>query len=384
MDFKFTSEQQLMRQMFRDFVEKEVKPLALQIEEQKRVPDKLIKEAAKLGLLGVKFPEEYGGGGAGEAGYSILCEELGRGSASFTAIIGAHQSIGATAIYLAGSEEQKKKYLVPLAQGKLLACYALSEPNAGSDAANIETTAVRDGNEWIINGSKIWITSGDRADIITLYAVTDKNLRARGGITAFIIEKGYKGLRVGKSDEKMGLHGVASIELSFEDMRVPNENVLGAVGDGFKIAMATLDRGRLSLGASCLGAAKEVLEMSINYATKRIAFGKPISEFEAIQFMFADMGADTYAMESMVYRTAWMADERIPFSRESAIVKMFCSEKSEDVIDKALQIYGGYGYMREYQIERFYRDSRVNRIFEGTNEIQRLVIAKDLLKKGRY
>jgi alkylation response protein AidB-like acyl-CoA dehydrogenase len=383
-EFTFSEEQDLIRRTVRDFVEKEVKPLAPQIDETKKIPSKLIEMAKELGLFGIKFPEEYGGAGAGETGYCIACEELGHGCGSLAALIGAHQSIGATAIYLAGSEAQKRKYLVPLAQGRLIGAYALTEPGAGSDAANISTTAVRYGNEWVINGQKIWITNGSIADVLVVYTVTDKRLRARGGITAFIVERDFKGFKVGRSEDKMGIRASDSAQLFFEDMRVPNENVLGKVGEGFKVAMETLDHGRLSLAANCIGASKEVLDMSIGFAKQRVQFGRPIAEQEAIQWMIAEMAASIYAMESIVYRTAWMADRGMRFSRESAIVKMLCSEAADEVIDKALQIHGGSGYMREYQIERFYRDARVNRIFEGTNEIQRLVIARDVLKKGRY
>lgn len=384
MDFKFTQEEELIRQTTRDFVEKEVKPLAQKIDETKEVPRHLIEKAAELGFFGIKFPEEYGGAGAGEMGYCILCEELGRGCNSFATVIGGHESIGAEAIYLAGSEEQKKKYLVPMAQGKLIGAFALTEPEAGSDASNISTTAVKNGNEWVINGRKLWITNGGIADIVTVFALTDKNLRIRGGITAFIVEKGFKGFKVGKVEDKMGIRASNTAELFFDEMRVPNENILGRIGHGFRIAMATLDSGRLSIGANCVGAAKEVLQKSITFARQRVQFGKPIAEHEAIQFMIADMTADIYSMESMVYRTAWMADQGMKYSREAAIVKLLCSERASKIIDMALQIHGGMGYMKEAQIERFYRDIRITRIFEGTNEIQRLIIARDSIKRGYY
>ena len=381
-NFTFTEEQNMLRDMVKKFVEAEVKPLAAKIDKEEKIPPELIKKIAALGLLGTPFPEEYGGGGTGEIGYCIMLEELARGCGSITAFVGAHVSIGAMAIYLDGSEEQKKKYLVPLAQGKKIAAFALTEPEAGCDAANIKTQAILDGNEYIINGNKIFITNGDLADVLTVFAVTDKTLGPRGGISAFIVEKNFKGFKTGKKEEKMGIRGSSTCELIFENMRVPQENILGKIGHGFMTAMKTLDIGRLSLAAGCLGAAKELLDLSIKYSKQRVQFGKPICQQQAIEWMLAEMAADIFAMESMTYRAAWMCDQKIKFSRQAAICKMFCSEALDRIVDKAVQIHGGMGYIRDYPIERFYRDSRINRIFEGTNEVQRMVIARDLIKKG--
>jgi alkylation response protein AidB-like acyl-CoA dehydrogenase len=382
--FSFTEEQEMIRSMVRDFVEKEVKPVAAQIDREGRIPPGLLDRAKELGLLGISFPEEVGGSGAGEIGYCLMMEELGRGCGSLAGFVGAHQGIGAMSVHLAGTDAQKRKYLPDLCSGKKIACYALTEPSGGSDAAMIRSSAVLRGSSWILNGDKIWITNADVAEIFIVYAVTDPELRARGGMTAFIVERGMPGLRIGPPDEKMGLRGMHSPQIFYDNLEVPSENVLGKVGEGFKLAMMALDRGRLTLGATVLGSSKEMLDLSIAYAKQRQAFGKAIVEHEFIQGYLAEMAASIYAMESMVYRTAWMCDEGRRFSRESAIVKMFCTERHAEVVDRALQIHGGMGYMSELPIERFYRDERVYRIFEGTSEIQRIVIARDLAKKGTY
>lgn len=382
--FQFTEEQEMIRSMVREFVEKDVKPLAAKADKEGKIPEHLIEKAKELGLFGIAFPEEYGGAGAGETGYCIMMEELSHGCNSLSGLIGAHQGIGAMSIYLAGNEEQKRRFLPKLCTGEWIACYALTEASGGSDAAMMRSTAVKKGNKWVLNGDKMWITNGHIADVFVVYAVTDTALRAHGGITAFIVEKTMPGLRIGVSDEKMGLHAMHSPQIFFDNVEIPEENVLGKVGEGFKYAMMTLDRGRLSLAAACTGAAKEMVNLSLDYAKQRQAFGKPIIEHEMIQCYLAEMAAKIYAMESMVYRTAWMCDTGQRFSRESAIVKMMCTEYGAWIVDRALQIHGGMGYMKELPIERFYRDERVNRIFEGTNEVQRIVIARDLQKKGRY
>ncbi|OHB77731.1 MAG: acyl-CoA dehydrogenase [Planctomycetes bacterium RBG_16_59_8] len=384
MDFQFTEEQEMIRSMVREFVEKEVKPFAAQIDREGQIPPRLLEQARELGLFGLPFPEEYGGAGAGETGYCIMQEELCHGCNSLAGLIGAHTSICSTSIYLSGSEEQKKKYLPSLTQGEKIGAYALTEAGAGSDAAAIKTVAERQGNEWLLNGTKHWITNGDIAGIFVVFAITGKPDRPGMNVSAFIVERGTPGITVGKPDEKLGLHGMHSPEVHFENVRIPHENLLGGEGKGFLTAMRALDLGRLGLGACCLGSAKEMLNISIAYAQQRITFGKPIAEHQAIQFMLSEMATTIYAMEGMVYRTAWMCDTGKKFSRESAIVKYFCSESLSKIIDMALQIHGGMGYMRELPIERFYRDSRVYRIFEGTSEIQRIVIARDLVKKGMY
>jgi alkylation response protein AidB-like acyl-CoA dehydrogenase len=375
-DFEFTEEQKMLREMVRDFTNSEIKPVARRIDEEEKIPPELIQKIKDLGLLGAAFPQEYGGGGFGEVGYCIIQEEIGRGCLSTATFIGAHESIGANAIYIGGSEHLKKKYLVPLAEGKFIGAFALTETLAGSDSFNLRTRAHLDGNEWVINGEKLWITNGSLADVISAFARTEK------GISGFVVETKLPGFTAGPPEKKMGIRGSVTSPITFENVRVPKENIIGDDGRGFLIAMKTLDAGRLGLGAACVGAAKELLELSTKYAKERKQFDVAISQFEAIQFMLAEMATVTYAMESIVYRTAAAYDAGKPISRQSATVKLFCSEGLDKVADHAVQIHGGMGYSRELPIERFYRDSRINLIFEGTNEIQKIVIARDVIKKN--
>lgn len=384
MDFKFTEELEMLRQMVSKFVDQELKPIARKIDEDGDIPADFIQKLKELGFFGLAFPEEYGGAGAGEVGYCILAEEISHGSASITTLLGAHASIGVMSIYLDGTEEQKQKYLPSLCSGDKIAAFALTEPNAGSDAAAIETTAVRDGDHFVVNGQKIYITNGSIANVIIVFAVTDKALGAHGGVTAFIVENTYPGFKVGREEEKMGIRGTKTTQLFFEDMKVPAENVVGQFGAGFVTAMKALDRGRLGLAAGCLGASKEALQLCIKHANERKQFGKPIAENQAIKWMLADSAMEIYAMDSMIYRAAWMCDQGMKFTQEAAICKAYCSEAADRIADRAIQIHGGLGYMKDYPLELMYRDSRINRIFEGTNEIQRLIIANNLLKKGSY
>ena len=384
MNFKFSEEHNMLRDMVRKFVDQDVKPIAARIDKEKAIPDELLKKAADLGLMGIPFPEEYGGSDLGETGACIMLEELGHGCASTAVTISAHQSLAGSSIYLDGTDEQKEKYLVPLAKGEKLGAFALTEPEAGSDAASIKTSAVRDGDDFVINGTKIWITNGNNADIIVVFAVTDPKLGARGGVSAFIVESNTSGFKVGTIEEKMGIRGSTTAELIFEDMRVSMDNMLGVYGAGFITAMKALDIGRLSLGAAALGASKELLDLSLKFSKERKQFNLPICEHQAVQFMLAEMNEKIYAMEGMVFRTANMVDNGEKFTRESAIVKIFCSEALDWIVDAAVQIHGGLGYMSHYPVERFYRDSRINRIFEGSNEIQKLVIAKELIKRGTH
>ncbi len=375
-DFSFTEEQQMLREMVRDFTNNEIKPLAKKIDEEEKIPQELIRKIADLGLLGASFPVEYGGGGFGEVGYCIIQEEISRGCSSTATFIGAHQSIGTNAIYLGGNEELKKKYVVPLAQGKMIAAFCLTESQAGSDSFNIKTKAELDGNYYILNGEKLWITNGGIADVLSVFARTEK------GISAFVVETKWEGVKIGPPEKKMGIRGSTTNPISFENVKVPKENLIGQEGRGFLLAMKTLDAGRLGLGAACIGSAKELLELSTKYAKERIQFDQPISNFQAIQFMLAEMTALIYAMESMVYRTAAKYDKGENVTREAAIVKLFCSEALDKIVDYAVQIHGGMGYSRELPIERMYRDARINRIFEGTNEIQKGIIARDIIKKN--
>jgi alkylation response protein AidB-like acyl-CoA dehydrogenase len=375
-EFTLTEEQQMLRDMTRDFVNNEIKPIAAKIDAEEKIPKELIQKLGELGFLGVVFPEEYGGGGFGEVGYCLMQEEIARGCMSTATFIGAHQSIGSNVIYIGGNEEQKQKFLVPLAKGEKIGAFCLTEAQAGSDSFNVKTRANLEGNEWVINGEKLWITNGGIADIVSVFARTDK------GISAFIVETKTPGFSAGPPEKKMGIKGSTTNAITFDNVRIPKENLIGTDGRGFILAMKTLNAGRLGLGAACLGAAKELLEMSTDYAKQRKQFDQSISNFQAIQFMLAEMATLLYAMDSMVYRTAVDYDAKKDVNRQSAIIKIFCSESLDKISDYAVQIHGGMGYSRELPIERFYRDSRINRIFEGTSEIQKGIIAREVLKKN--
>ncbi|HEY9188504.1 MAG TPA: acyl-CoA dehydrogenase family protein [Ignavibacteria bacterium] len=373
---KFSEELEMLKQTVRDFTNENIKPIAAKIDEEERIPPELIKKIAEMGLLGTAFPEEYGGGGFGEVGYCIAQEEVARGCMSTATFIGAHQSIGTNAIYLGGSEELKKKYIPKLASGEMICAFALTEANAGSDSFNLRTTAKRDGDYWVLNGEKMWITNAGIADVVSLFARTER------GITAFAVETKTPGFSTGKPEKKMGIKGSVTNSITLENVRVPHENMIGQEGRGFIIAMKTLDAGRLGLGACCLGVCKEMLELSTRYAKERKQFDKPISHNQAVQFMLSEMAIIIYQMESIVYRTAKDYDEGKSISTQSAIVKYVCSEGLDKVVDLAVQIHGAMGYSKEHCIERYYRDSRINRIFEGTNEIQKSIIAHDIIKKN--
>lgn len=375
-EFKLSEEQQMLREMVREFTNNEIKPIAAKIDADEKIPRELIDKLAEVGILGVAFPEEYGGSGFGEVGYCITQEEIARGCMSTATFIGAHQSIGTNAIYLGGSEELKQRYVVPLAKGEKIGAFCLTEPQAGSDSFNLKTRARKDGEDWIINGEKLWITNGSIADVVSVFARTEK------GITAFAVETSSTGFVAGPPEKKMGIKGSTTNAITFDEVRVPKENMIGQDGRGFLIAMKTLDAGRLGLGAACLGAAKELLEMSTRYSKERVQFDTTIGSFQAVQFMLAEMAVLIYNMESIVYRTAALYDLKKNVSRESAMVKFFCSESLDKIADYAVQIHGGMGYSRELPVERYYRDSRINRIFEGTNEIQKGIIAHDILKKN--
>ncbi|RPI78425.1 MAG: acyl-CoA dehydrogenase, partial [Chloroflexi bacterium] len=336
--------------------------------------------AASLGLMGVPFPQKYGGTGLGETGYCIMMEELNHACASTATVIGAHTGIGAMAIYLDGTEEQKQKYLIPLAKGEKIAAFGLTEPQAGSDAAAIQTRAVRDGNDFLISGNKIFITNGDIADIITIMAVTDPSLGARGGITAFIVETDTPGFSVSRLEDKMGIRGSSTAELVLQEVRIPKENVLGQFGAGFLTFMKTLDIGRVGLSAACLGGAQAVLDGCLRWAKAREQFGVPIGTKQSIYMMIADMAAEIEALRSLVYRAAWLVDNKKPFITEAAICKLFGSEVASRCVQKGIQIHGGLGYSRDYWIERAWRDARIAEIYEGTSEIQRIVIASNLFR----
>jgi alkylation response protein AidB-like acyl-CoA dehydrogenase len=366
--------------MIREFAETEVAPIAAEIDRDHKVPHDVLRKLGQIGLLGVCFPQEYGGMGAGEAGYCILMEELGRVCTSTATNVGAHIGIGAMAIHLDGNEEQKRKYLVPLARGEKMAAFGLTESNAGSDSANIRTRAVREGDSWILDGGKVYITNGGYAQIITVMAVTDPALGARGGITAFIVETDWPGFKVAREEDKMGIRGTSTAELVFEELRVPHENVLGKVGEGFVTFMKSLDMGRLTLGAAGLGGAQAALDWSVRWAKTRKQFGAELAHKQSVQWMIANLATEIEALRSLVYRVAWMVDTHQPFTQLAAMCKMYGSEVASRAIDVALQIHGGLGYTRDFPIERAFRDARIAEIFEGTNEMQRYLIARDIFR----
>jgi alkylation response protein AidB-like acyl-CoA dehydrogenase len=340
-----------------------------------------MRKLGEIGLLGVCFPQEYGGMGAGEIGYCILMEELGRVCTSTATNVGAHIGIGAMVIYLDGNDEQKQKYLIPLARGEKIAAFGLTEPNAGSDAAAVRTRAVREGDSYILDGGKVFITNGGYADVITVMAATDPSLGAHGGITAFIVETDWPGFSVAREEDKMGIRGTSTAELVFEELRVPRENVLGKVGEGFIPFMKSLDMGRLTLGAAGLGGAEAALDWAVRWAKTRKQFGVELAHKQSVQWMIANMATEIEALRSLVYRVGWMVDTGQSFTQLAAMCKLYGSEVASRAIDMALQIHGGLGLSRDFPIERFFRDARIAEIFEGTNEIQRIVIAGDIFRE---
>jgi butyryl-CoA dehydrogenase len=381
MDFTFSPEYVALRRLIRNFVQTEVAPLAAEVDREHRVPFETLEKMAKIGLLGVCFPQEYGGMGSGETGYCILMEELGRVCTSTAVNVGTHIGIGGTVIDLNGTHEQKKKYLTPLARGEKIGAFVLTEADAGSDAAAIRTRAVRDGDHWVINGTKTFNTNGSFAEIVTVMALTDPALGARGGVTAFIVESDMPGFKVGTHENKMGIRGSSTAELIFEDVRVPHENVLGKVGEGFIGFMKTLDIGRVTLGAACLGGAQAALDWCVRWARTRRQFGAELAHKQSVQWVIADIATEIEALRSLIYRVAWMVDTGQPFSREAAICKVYGSEVASRAIDKAVQVHGALGLTRDFAIERAFRDARISEIFEGTSEIQRIVIATDIFRE---
>ncbi|MDY7041776.1 MAG: acyl-CoA dehydrogenase [Chloroflexota bacterium] len=379
MDLKFTEEHEMMRKMVRDFAEKDVAPLAAELDEKGEVPFDNIKTMGRLGLLGLTAPEEYGGCGADTISYVIAIEELSRACASTAIVMAVQNSLVNYGLAKFGTEEQKQKYLTKLAPGEWIGAFALTEPGAGSDAAAQRTTAVRDGDFYVLNGSKHFITNGGIADMVVVFAMTDKS-RGTRGISAFIVEKTFPGFSVGKEEHKMGIRGTNTNEIIFEDCRVPAENLLGQEGQGFKIAMIALDAGRIGVGAQAVGIAQAAFEAAVEYAKTREQFGGLISRLQAIQWMIADMATRIEAARLLVYNAALKKDSGERFTKEAAMAKLYASETADFVVDLALQIHGGYGYMKEYPVERYYRDSRITRLYEGTSEIQRLVIANQVLR----
>jgi acyl-CoA dehydrogenase len=381
MDFSISDELRQVGAMVREFVANEVEPYAQQIEDEDRIPDHIIEKAKEVGLMGFSIPEKYGGIGLNMVGRCVVLEEMGGAQSGFVSFIGAHTGIGSTGIIEMGSEETKNQYLPLMARGEKIGAFALTEPDAGSDATNLKTRAVKNGDKWILNGRKHFITNGPVADLFTVIAVTDQEKGARGGFSAFLVEKDFPGFSVGAIEKKMGLRGSHTSEIIMEDCEVPAKNLLGQEGRGYATALKILSKGRSGLGARCVGACNKLIEMSARYAQQRVQFGQPIASFQAIQWMLADMATETAAARALTYQVAWMVDSGMPVIKESAMVKLFASEVLNRVADQAVQIHGGMGYMKEYPVERFFRDARITKIYEGTNEIQRLIIAGQVLKE---
>lgn len=372
-----TEELNIILQTVRTFMKKDVEPLAEKMEEEDEIPRSLLDKAAEMGLFGISIPQEYGGLGAGMVGKASIFQELGKGPNCFISVIGCHNGIGSVGIVMEGNEEQKERYLPKMASGEWIGAFALTEASAGSDASAIKTTAVRKGDKYILNGTKQFITNGDIAHVFTVMAVTDKSAGAKG-ITSFIVERDFPGFSVGKKEVKMGLHGSHTTELIFDNCEVPVENVLGEEGRGYVNALKILANGRAGLAARCLGSCEKLLEISLRYATQRIQFGKPIFENQIIQHYLANMAIEIEALRSLIYDVARKVDNGEKVIKEAAIVKAFGSEVYGRVADLAVQIHGGMGYMRECEVERYYRDARITRIYEGTSEIQRNIIARQL------
>jgi len=379
MQLELNEQQKMIQKMVREFAEKEVAPVAAELDKKAEYPKKILEKMAKLGLLGIIIPTEYGGAGLDTISYAIVIEEISRKCASTGVITSVHNSLVSWPIMKYGTDEQKKKYLPILAKGEKIGAFAGTEPNAGSDLGAMQTTAVLKGDKYIINGDKTFITSGSEAGILIVFAVTDKSAGSKG-ISAFIVENTFKGFKVGSIFDKMGINANHVSELVFEDMEVPKENLLGKEGEGFKIALSTLDGGRIGIGAQAVGIAQACLDESIEYSKQRQQFGRPISKFQAIQWMIADMATRIEAARLLVYNAAYKKDKGERISKEAAMAKLFASETAVEAAIKAVQIHGGYGYTKEYTVERLFRDSKITEIYEGTSEVQRLVISSNLLR----
>ena len=380
MDFNLSKTENLFLQMIREFAEKEVKPLAAEIDEQERFLVETVEKMGKIGLMGIPIPTQYGGAGGTNMMYGMAVEELSRVCGTTGVVLSAHTSLCAAPILENGTEEQKMKYLPKLASGEWVGAFGLTEPNAGTDAAGQQTTAVLDGEEWVLNGSKIFITNGGYAHVYIVIAMTDKSLGTKG-ISAFIVEKGTPGFSIGKKEKKLGIRGSATTELIFENCRIPKDNLLGKIGGGFGIAMKTLDGGRIGIAAQALGIAQGAMDETIKYTKERKQFGRSISQFQNTQFQMADLETKVQAARLLVRSAHYKKDNGIPYSVDAAMAKLFCAETAMEVTTKAVQFHGGYGYTREYAVERMMRDAKITEIYEGTSEVQRMVIAGKLFKK---
>ena len=381
MDFTLTEEQKMLKAMVKDFATKELEPIAAEIDENARFPTESIKKMSELGLLGIGFPEEYGGNGGGKIESNIVTEEISRVCAATGTIYFVTTGLAGYPIYKYSNDDQRKRFIPPIATGQTLSAYALTEAGAGSDPASMETTATRCDNGYLLNGTKIFITNGNEAGIILVFAATNRAQRHKG-ITAFVVEKGTPGFSVGKLEHKLGIRASSTAELVFENCLVPEANRLGSEGDGFKIAIDAIDGSRVSVAAQAIGIAQGAFEKALSYAKERQQFGQPIVNFQAIQWMLADMATRIDAARLLTYRAAYLQDKGLPFIKESSMAKLFSAEVSMWVTNKAIQIYGGYGYVKDYPLERYFRDAKITEIYEGTSEMQRMTIARSLMREG--
>ncbi|GCD08659.1 acyl-CoA dehydrogenase [Clostridium tagluense] len=379
MDFSLTKQQEFVKQMVREFTINEVEPIAAEIDRTERFPMETVEKMARYHMLGIPISTEFGGAGGDNLSYVIAVEELSKACGTTGVILSAHTSLCAGPIDMFGTLEQKKKYLIPLAKGEKLGAFGLTEPNAGTDASEQQTTAVLEGDNYILNGSKIFITNGGVADTFIVFAMTDKS-KGTKGITAFIVEKEFPGFSIGKHEDKLGIRASSTTELVFENCIVPKENMLGKEGKGFGIAMKTLDGGRIGIAAQALGIAEGALEAAAKYMKERKQFGKPLSAFQGLQWMMAELDVKVEASKLLVYKAAWNKDNGLPYSLEAARAKLYASETAMEVTTKAVQIFGGYGYTKEYPVERMMRDAKITEIYEGTSQVQKMVIAANLLK----
>jgi butyryl-CoA dehydrogenase len=378
MEFALTEEHRLVQQTAREFATREILPVASQLDAEHRFPTEIVRGLGELGLMGVTVPEEYGGAGMDHVAYVLAMEEVARACASTAAIMSVNNSLVCDPILRYGTEEQKRRYLPVLASGRELGCYCLTEPQAGSDAASLQTTARLDGDRWVLNGTKVFVTNAREAWVFIVYARTEEVPGARG-ISAFLVERDYPGITVGKVERKMGLLASSTCEVLLEDCRVPRENLLGARGEGFKVALSTLDGGRIGIAAQAVGIARAALEESVAYAKERRQFGRPIAEFQAIQWKIADMATRIEAARLLALRAAWLRDQGKRCTVEASMAKLFASETAMFAAHQGVQIFGGYGYIKDYPVERYFRDAKITEIYEGTSEIQRMVIARNLL-----
>ena len=378
MDFALTEDQQIFQRMVRDFATNEIEPVAAEVDEEEKFPAENVRKMAELGLMGVSIAEEYGGSGGDSMHLVIATEEIARACASTSTIFLASLSLACYPIYLFGTEEQKRRFVVPVAKGQKLACFALTEPGAGSDAAAIQTTATLRGDHYVLDGTKIFITNGAEADIAVVFATADKSLRHKG-IVALMVEKGTPGFSVGKKERKLGVRGSSTAELVFQSCQVPVGNRLGEEGGGFRVAMGAIDASRINVAAQAVGIARAGLEASLAYAQDRQQFGRAICGFQAVQWMLADMATQVDAARLLAYRAAFLKNQGLPYLKEAAMAKLFAAETAMSVTTKAVQIHGGYGYIKDYPVERYFRDAKITEIYEGTSEMQRMTIAKQLI-----